>query len=633
MGDAQTARVPPVAVFTGTVGDPCLTRCIESVARQTYAGEVTHWVVVDGPEHESRVRELLPADHEARLFVLPENTGGRGYDGHRIYAMGPWWVESEYVAFLDEDNAWEPDHLARVVSAIRSVPGARWGYGLRRLVDKDGADAGTDRCESLGGIRPTCLQPEDRMVDVSCYVLETSLARDVSGVWNRKARPANGFHEADRTLCRTLLEKGPYGVSRVPTVVYRIAHGPKAVTARFFELGNARTGYDETRTDAYVFGPSRDQTQRWVRLCSTNPVFDAFNWLDGYACAPYLPHQALCVVLERYDFSWAPWFGQRSDLNRFTFDAFWTADSYASFVRDVLWIPKSLEIPPDQVASLYRPMSTDAPVRVAVCLTGHVRNATSTTETLDLLRTIVDMKDLDVDVYVHTWDRLEGKHSWRNLDASNQAMETDASVIQAYLEPLGSRVRCVCVDPEPPVPESWKTERVGQIKGYPSNWSTTIAHQRLAQRFVCTYPFIVRLRWDAPTIHRHNFTYPITPNVLREVLPQAARVGSDLFCFPRCKKKCVGLGNGAWMSHKTFAGWLDLCRTPDWYVRDEFQAVAFPEWVLYEAWWAAAHRRRNPRWMGWVEPNDPRKIRDEKTAPDGIPTPIHAHARLHAAPT
>ena len=99
-------------------------RAVKSVLDQTYPG-VRALVVIDGPNflpawNETKSR-LADNPHLDRLDVvaLAENTGGGGFYGHRIYAAFPHLVNEDTVFFLDQDNWYEPDHVASLIEVLQ----------------------------------------------------------------------------------------------------------------------------------------------------------------------------------------------------------------------------------------------------------------------------------------------------------------------------------------------------------------------------------------------------------------------------------------------------------------------------------------------------------------------------------
>jgi glycosyltransferase involved in cell wall biosynthesis len=60
--------------------------------------------------------EDLPADDRLIAVSLSRNTGVLGV----VRNVGIRLARSEFVAFLDDDNSWEPDHLATALGALRA---------------------------------------------------------------------------------------------------------------------------------------------------------------------------------------------------------------------------------------------------------------------------------------------------------------------------------------------------------------------------------------------------------------------------------------------------------------------------------------------------------------------------------
>ena len=95
-----------VTVVIPTTGAHSLKQAVDSVMNQTY-DNITLWVVIDGPEFEDAVYETLGADaFDERLFIMtvPENTGAKGFYGHRIYASVSHLINTDYLCYLDQDN-------------------------------------------------------------------------------------------------------------------------------------------------------------------------------------------------------------------------------------------------------------------------------------------------------------------------------------------------------------------------------------------------------------------------------------------------------------------------------------------------------------------------------------------------
>lgn len=330
-----------VAIVTGATGSGLLRDNVLSVRAQTVP--VQHWIVVDGADREHAVRKLLgklPANaaptYSQHIVVLPQNTGGSGYLCHRINGALPWLVSTAYVAYLDEDNAIEPTHVADLLS---SMPvGARWAHSLRTIMDSSGKIQCPDSCESLGGISHTVLDITDHHIDTNCYLLERELAVQISPLWNVKARQP-GVVEADRQVCRMLLEREPvHGVSRQHSVRYRVDGRADSVGAQFFSTGNATLGKGvggyafDARQDLYLFhfspeascayvhgDPDRSPLGEW---CPTAWLRLGYNLIEGFANMATIPRGATCLVSMCHPATLPmDFFASRPDLHRIVYTA------------------------------------------------------------------------------------------------------------------------------------------------------------------------------------------------------------------------------------------------------------------------------------------------------------------------
>ena len=136
-----------VTVVTVTRGRAeLLRRAMASVDRQDYDGVVEHLIVVDDDRQtlqslvrwESRVQRpvtieaqgAVPARREgARAFVYPHLA--------RLLNVGISRASFPWVAFLDDDNEFEPDHVSSLV-ALAHETGARAVHSGRAFVWPDG---------------------------------------------------------------------------------------------------------------------------------------------------------------------------------------------------------------------------------------------------------------------------------------------------------------------------------------------------------------------------------------------------------------------------------------------------------------------------------------------------------------
>ncbi|MFW6226214.1 MAG: hypothetical protein ACOC3V_04595, partial [bacterium] len=129
-------------------------------------------------------------------------------------------------------------HFENVFENIEKNNFPEWLYTFRSIIDKNDDYQCYDHCESLGHLSHTCLNYDDYLVDVNCYILRRDTAVSCSPIWYRKARP-EGMLEVDREMFK-ILSKNRQKFSIVPyhSVLYRTGNREDSVKTEFFLNGN-----------------------------------------------------------------------------------------------------------------------------------------------------------------------------------------------------------------------------------------------------------------------------------------------------------------------------------------------------------------------------------------------------------
>lgn len=112
-----------------------LIKCIESVQAQTYK-DYEHIIIDDhsSDKTEEIVNHYAKFDKRIKYQKLPKRFG----NDTRPKNLGISLSEGEYIAFLDDDNQYRPDHLSALLRELERNPDVSMVYGDRWLIDQDG---------------------------------------------------------------------------------------------------------------------------------------------------------------------------------------------------------------------------------------------------------------------------------------------------------------------------------------------------------------------------------------------------------------------------------------------------------------------------------------------------------------
>lgn len=227
------AKPKTVTVITPTIGTTKLEDAMISVSKQTYKN-LKHLVVVDGSKFLDDFNKNMGvraySDHNAIVSVSPENTGGGGFYGHRIYAGYAHLVNTDYIFFLDEDNWYQPNHVETLVKTLEE--GNQFAYSLREVYDEDKNYLCDDNCESLGKWPIWFKHDEpEYLIDTSSFAFTREFLIQVSHLWHW------GWG-GDRRFYNFVRDKAKHDTSGKHTLCYRLDGNTNSVKPDFFEQGN-----------------------------------------------------------------------------------------------------------------------------------------------------------------------------------------------------------------------------------------------------------------------------------------------------------------------------------------------------------------------------------------------------------
>lgn len=173
-----------------------LNRAITSALAQDYANlEVV--VVGDNCPDLAEILLLGPPPDRVRIFNLAHNHGAGGAvpRNHAIAAAG-----GPLIAYLDDDNAWKPDHVSSLYIAMMES-GASFSFSSMEV-------NGTDLKFS---------EPKHGSIDTSCILHRKDLIAKLGG-WKDRTK-ANYYHDWE-LVSRWVTGNEKWAATRKPTLIY-----------------------------------------------------------------------------------------------------------------------------------------------------------------------------------------------------------------------------------------------------------------------------------------------------------------------------------------------------------------------------------------------------------------------------
>jgi len=164
-----------------------LAKALASIEKQDY-------LAIDPVVVGDNCPTLEPSE---RQYNLPINHGAGGAVP-RNYAI--MLAAGDWIAYLDDDNEWEPYHLS---SLMRIVQEANVGFAFSSM--------------SVNGKAMIFAEPKFGRIDTSCVVHRKSLIRDF-GWWNDRIKA--GYAHDWEFFSRWVVGKVPWAATMFPTVIY-----------------------------------------------------------------------------------------------------------------------------------------------------------------------------------------------------------------------------------------------------------------------------------------------------------------------------------------------------------------------------------------------------------------------------
>jgi tetratricopeptide (TPR) repeat protein len=224
--DLQTAF--DVAVVMPTVGRESILDAVRSVYAQQDAGRIQLLIGVDAPLGDfASLHELLeatPGHVTPCLFYPGYSTSLRhggphpAFDGGVLRTLLSYLANARYLAYLDDDNWWAPEHLNSLRGAVQ---GRTWAFSLRWFAHPESRQpVCVDEWESVGPGRGVFLSKFGGWVDPNCLMIDKLACEPVLRWWGIPLPGDKRRMSADRHVYDWLQKHGPPGETGLASVYY-----------------------------------------------------------------------------------------------------------------------------------------------------------------------------------------------------------------------------------------------------------------------------------------------------------------------------------------------------------------------------------------------------------------------------
>jgi len=225
--DRDLQRPFDAAVVMPTILRPSLREAIASVFDQKFSGTIQVLIGIDGKDGGIEVVEQAcarrPENCTVQVLYPGYSTSSRHgglyptRDGGALRCVLTYLANSRYVAYLDDDNWWHPDHLADLA---RSIHAGHWAYSLRWFVHPESRrPICVDRWESVG---PGSGIFTEGFVDPNCLMIDKLACGEAIPRWTAPSpgnpTPGGG---ADRQVLKALRD-GHVGVATGNATAYYV---------------------------------------------------------------------------------------------------------------------------------------------------------------------------------------------------------------------------------------------------------------------------------------------------------------------------------------------------------------------------------------------------------------------------
>ncbi len=203
-----------VAVVIPSILRPEIAIALRSVFAQDLGGRIQVLIGVDRPGDIAPVDLTCaerPPNCAVQLIWPGYSTSARhggltpARDGGALRNLLSLMANSAYIAYLDDDNWWRPDHLRLLYQQMQHVD---WAYSLRWFVHPESRrPICVDEWESVGPGQGMFQDRFNGFADPNTLMLNKLVCADVLPCWNQPLERDSTGMTADRRVFDTLMRR------------------------------------------------------------------------------------------------------------------------------------------------------------------------------------------------------------------------------------------------------------------------------------------------------------------------------------------------------------------------------------------------------------------------------------------
>ncbi len=196
-----------------------LKRAIQSILDQTFT-DWDLWVIDDHSDKPA----VVPNDPRIKLYRMPHNSGKPAIPKN----VGTEKTTGEYLAYLDDDNIWRPDHLQALFNIIEKRPDLDLVYGDRYVTDELGQIP--SQLGVCNDFAPQLLLQRN-YIDASDFIVRRKVVFDIGG-WDESVTRMPDWN----LVCR--LVKNGSQFMRLPLIITDYFLGKDSFSRKGFVTWN-----------------------------------------------------------------------------------------------------------------------------------------------------------------------------------------------------------------------------------------------------------------------------------------------------------------------------------------------------------------------------------------------------------